>query len=391
MPVMFIINEGSKETDLCVFSYNSRGFGALKQGFCNHLSSRSVVGNKIPILCNQENFILRSNSYKLNQALPNFHLVINPAEKGSHCKGRPRGGMFIAVPDYFKNNIQDVSPGHWRLQAILVKTEGSIILLINSYFPVDPRTVVNDENELNEIFQNIRNIFQDHQFSSFLLCGDINCDFLRNTGHVKAVQNFIDDFSLTKAWDNFNVDFTHSQENQGIFYTATLDHFFWNVELSSQVLDAGVIHSADNNSDHCPVYCVIKVKKDQFVENKAAPGVCRPSWKRASEEEKDDYKHLLSMKLDHLEIPDNVRTCRDVHCKDINHNNSIDIYVTQILNLVEEQAKEALPVIQPKSDNQRSPNQVGLNRSSLTVTLLTSGVKSGNLLAVLRTLYCTIS
>ena len=263
--------------------------------------------------------------------------------------------MFIAVPDYFKNNIQDVSPGHWRLQAILVKTEGSIILLINSYFPVDPRTVVNDENKLNEIFLNIINIFQDHQFSSFLLCGDINCDFLRNTGHVKAVQNFIDDFSLTKAWDNFNVDFTHSQENQGIFYTATLDHFFWNVELSSQVLDAGVIHSADNNSDHCPVYCVIKVKKDQFVENKAAPGVCRPSWKRASEEEKDDYKHLLSMKLDHLEIPDNVRTCRDVHCKDINHNNSIDIYVTQILNLVEEQAKEALPVIQPKSDNQKKP------------------------------------
>ena len=61
------------------------------------------------------------------------------------------------------------------------------------------------------------------------------------------------------------------------------------------------------------------------------------------------------MKLDHLEIPDNVRTCRDVHCKDINHNNSIDIYVTQILNLVEEQAKEALPVIQPKSDNQKKP------------------------------------
>ena len=128
LPLMFIINEGSKDTELCVFSYNSRGFGALKQDFCNHLSSRSVVGNKIPILCNQEHFILRANSYKLNQALPNSHIVINPAEKASHCKGRARGGMFIAVPDYFKNNIQDVSPGHWRLQAVLVKTEGSIIV-----------------------------------------------------------------------------------------------------------------------------------------------------------------------------------------------------------------------------------------------------------------------
>ena len=120
--------------------------------------------------------------------------------------------MFIAVPNYFKNNIQDVSPGHWRLQAALIKTQGSIILLINSYFPVDPRTVNIDETELNEIFENIRNIFQDHQFSSVLLCGDINCDFLRNTGHVKSVQNFLDDFELLKSWDTYKVDFTHCHE-----------------------------------------------------------------------------------------------------------------------------------------------------------------------------------
>ena len=50
-------------------SYNSRGFGVLKQNFCRYLSSRQVVGNKIPILCNQEHFILRGNSYKLKQAL----------------------------------------------------------------------------------------------------------------------------------------------------------------------------------------------------------------------------------------------------------------------------------------------------------------------------------
>ena len=136
---MFVINAGSKETMLCVLSYNSRGFGALKQDFCNHLSSRAIVGNKIPVLCNQEHFVLRGNSYKLRQALPNSHLIINPAEKASHQKGRAKGGMFIAVPDTFKNNIQDVSPSFWRLQAALIKTQGSIILLINSYFPVDTR------------------------------------------------------------------------------------------------------------------------------------------------------------------------------------------------------------------------------------------------------------
>ena len=150
---MSLINAGSKKTDLCILSYNSRGFGTFKQEYCRQLTSSVVVGNKIPILCNQEHFILRGNSYRINQALPNAHIVVKPAVKDSHTKGRPKGGLFIAVPDYFKSSIQDVSPTYWRLQAVLVKTQGSIILLINSYFPVDPRTMNIDENELSEVFQ----------------------------------------------------------------------------------------------------------------------------------------------------------------------------------------------------------------------------------------------
>ena len=108
----FIINEVSKKIELCFISYNSRGFGVLKQNYCKYLSSREVVGSKIPILCNQEHFILRGNSYKLKKALPDSYVIINPAEKLTHCQGRARGGLFISVPNYFKNNIQDISPGY---------------------------------------------------------------------------------------------------------------------------------------------------------------------------------------------------------------------------------------------------------------------------------------
>ena len=151
--ILIVINAGSRESELCVISYNSRGFGSLKQEYCRHLSSSAVVGNKIPIICNQEHFILRGNSYKINQALPTSHIIVNPAVKETHTKGRAKGGLFISVPSYFRNNIQDISPGYWRLQAVLVKTQGSIILLINSYFPVDPRTVNIDETEINQFFK----------------------------------------------------------------------------------------------------------------------------------------------------------------------------------------------------------------------------------------------
>ena len=129
-------------TELSIISYNSRGFDELKQLFCKYISSLEVVGNKVPILCNQEHFMLRGNSYKLKKAMPNFHLIINPAEKSSLCKGRPRGGLFIAVPDHFKNFVEDVSPGYWRLQAIIIKSNKQRILVINSYFPVDQKTMI---------------------------------------------------------------------------------------------------------------------------------------------------------------------------------------------------------------------------------------------------------
>ena len=43
--------------------------------------------------------------------------------------------MFIAVPNEIKENIQDVSPNNWRVQAIVVRTLTSKILIMNSYLP----------------------------------------------------------------------------------------------------------------------------------------------------------------------------------------------------------------------------------------------------------------
>ena len=66
---------------ICFISYNSRGFGQDKENFCRYLLSEDFVGNKIPILCNQENFLLRGNCYKINQAFPHFHTIAKPAIK----------------------------------------------------------------------------------------------------------------------------------------------------------------------------------------------------------------------------------------------------------------------------------------------------------------------
>ena len=115
---------------VCVVSYNSRGFKQMHQDFIKTLVSDKVVGDKVPILCNQENVILKGNYYKILQTLSGFHLFINSAVKNSFDKGRPKGGMFIAVPNFMKSQVSDVSPGHWRVQAIVISSADSKTLLI---------------------------------------------------------------------------------------------------------------------------------------------------------------------------------------------------------------------------------------------------------------------
>ena len=345
---------------LCIFSYNSRGFCTQKQSTIKYLVN--ISAGKLPIICNQENFILKANSYRINQTLEKFHVVFNPAIKNTHDKGRAKNGMFIAIPNSIKDCCQDVSPGHWRIQAVTITMNSSKLLIINSYFPTDPRTLRFEDRDLIEVFTVINNIIDKNDFANLVLTGDINADFIRNSGHVNSVKQFVEENGLVKALDLFNFDFTHVyNDKDDKSYVSTLDHFFWNAELSPFVEDAGVIHNLENNSDHCPIYCVIKCKdlaEHSLKENKQNP---KPSWKRASCEEKSNYKGVLSIKLKALEIPEELNHCKDVKCEHLEHKECIDTYVDQFFSIIEETAKETLPASGGVSNFQNKSKIVGWN------------------------------
>ena len=72
-----------------------------------------------PIPCNQENFLLQGNGYKIKQCLPNARIIFKKATKDNMGGGRPKNGMFIAVPDEIKELVTDISPNHWRIQAVI--------------------------------------------------------------------------------------------------------------------------------------------------------------------------------------------------------------------------------------------------------------------------------
>ena len=76
-----------------------------------------MCGDKITVICNQENFVLHGNAYKIKQALPNGHVILKEAIKATLDNGKPANGMFITLPDAYMSCIQDVSSSHWHIQA----------------------------------------------------------------------------------------------------------------------------------------------------------------------------------------------------------------------------------------------------------------------------------
>ena len=140
-------NNKNIQSKLCLYSFNSRGFSADKQSFCFKLFNST--GDYLPILCNQENFLYKSSSYKVNQALPGAFIFFKPAHKENPLsRGRPQNGMFIAIPQSLKNVTFNISPQHWRIQAIKIQLNNASLVIINTYFPNDPRTADFDDSSL---------------------------------------------------------------------------------------------------------------------------------------------------------------------------------------------------------------------------------------------------
>ena len=105
-------------------------------------------------------------------------------------------------------------------------------------------------------------------------------------------------------WDKCKVDFTRiCYKNEENFSYSTIDHFFYSSGLIPCVKEVGVIHSPDNKSDHSPIYCIFSpffLKTDVSDTTKPDP---KPSWKSASDDQKNEYKTYLNELLSDIVVP----------------------------------------------------------------------------------------
>ena len=248
--------------------------------------------------------------------------------------------MFIALPELLRNKAKDVSPRSNRVQAIVLETDEDNLVIINVYFPQDPKTKKYSlDSDLEDVLVSIENLIESHHCSNLIIVGDLNTDYKRNNGRVTRLNTFLTNNSFELAWNTFKVDFTHEFELEGTTFTSTLDHVIWNSNFSKNVLDAGVLHSPGNTSDHSSINCSIKrtctPEKNILENNNAKDGV---STKMLGEEDWKRFSYELDHKLQLEKVPACIE-CRDVHCINDDHRVEIDTYVANVLGAVDSSIK----------------------------------------------------
>ena len=330
-------NEKSEEKltkNIRIYSYNSRGFDLIKQKVCMELMN--LAKPAVPILCNQANFVLKGNVHLIQQALSDYHVFFKPAKK-ENLEGRPVNGMFTAIPKQLRKKAKDVSPQNERIQGIKLDTDEGNILLVNAYFPPDPKTkAYQQDTDLEDVLASIENLIVTHQCRNVVIVGDLNTDYKRNNGRVNRLETFLSTNNLESSWSIFDIDYTHEFEKEDVTYTSTLDHVIWNTDLHEAVLDSGVLHVVTNTSDHSPIYCDLDISMEQNEESQLQfkGDKATISTKTLNDNDWSQFTTRLNQDLSQLRVPSCVK-CRDVHCKDEMHVKKIDEYTRQVLKAVD--------------------------------------------------------
>ena len=93
----------------------------------------------------------------------------------------------MVIPKHMRKCSTLINCESWRLQPVLFEIGQKKLLIINSYFPTDPKTINSENQELMATLAITTNILDTTTFNSVYLAGDLNASVLRNTSHVQEI------------------------------------------------------------------------------------------------------------------------------------------------------------------------------------------------------------
>ena len=136
----------------------------------------TILSSFSDIICVEEHFLLDSRDKKhSNTNLLKTHfgssydMFINPAFKENNqvCKGRGKGGLATIWRAELSKYVSQVKCKNFRLQGTKFSFPNQNLLVINCYFPCDPRSDNGDYTELLNTLSNLSMLVEQgpHTFS----------------------------------------------------------------------------------------------------------------------------------------------------------------------------------------------------------------------------------
>ena len=179
-----------------------------------------------------------SNTNKIrNKFGKDFDMFIVPAVKDNSqvTKGRGKGGLATLWKKSLTKYVSKVSCSNFRLQVTKFSFSSGPLLVINGYFPCDPRQDNFDDTEILSLLAEIASITRRAECPNVFLAADLNCHFNRNTRFTRVVlDSLTQEMGLTILWQNpdnkpshhiHNVDYTHLHVANDVPSYSTIDHF----------------------------------------------------------------------------------------------------------------------------------------------------------------------
>ena len=277
-------------------------------------------------------------------------MFIVPAYKENNqvTRGRGKSGLVTMWKKGLTKYVSKVSCSNFRIQATKFKFPAGPVLVINSYFPCDPRTDNFDDSELITLLADLRSVIQSSECNNVLLAGDLNSHFDRQSRFTNLVDNELADLGLVLLWQNTDnnphhwiqpVDYTYLSVSNNVASCSTIDHFGASHRMYTAVKEAGVIHSGENLSNHSAIY--LKIRLGDIELSMDEPRKERMvSWQRASDDDKDNFKYVMQEKFQNLNLPA-CASCQDLACTI--HTDEMEEYTMTVLEAVE--CKQGVPPI----------------------------------------------
>ena len=146
-------------------------------------------------------------------------MFITPALKNNIqvSRGRGKGGLATMWDKSLTKYVSKTPTQSFRLQGTKFAFPGGSLLLLNTYFPCDPRVNNFDDTELLTLLEEIRQVLLRENCIYNVVLGDLNCHFNRQSTFTKLVHSFFQDLNFKLFWENSAeetniqfVDFTYS-------------------------------------------------------------------------------------------------------------------------------------------------------------------------------------